>query len=366
MVNTHYLHLNPHIQLSKGYSRSILIDIHTANYWYIQNDFANLLENYPSIQISAIHQHLPYQTDNEIKNFINLILSEDLGNLSPIPLIQKTKNSENQPSTALVHTISVETNQKMPFLAVETINECFGNFNNGTLEFHCQSTINLYSLLSLYSTSTVQNIHLFINFNEASSHDFNQLSKFAPKLKKVIIFESPREKTEKKGNCTLNYLTPLSDQVYQKYNLLNRQPLIQTWQTKHNYFYKRVHITHRGDVKNSFESKYKMGNILTEHLNSIVQKKEFQALWHISKNQIDVCNDCEFRAICIDRRIPKKRANGTWYAKEECAYNPYICKEIGEKDYLNLNQCGVYCRGQGFRMDVERFIEIRKRILAIN
>ena len=41
-------------------------------------------------------------------------------------------------------------------------------------------------------------------------------------------------------------------------------------------------------------------------------------------------------------------------------------EEIGDKNYLTLNQCGVYCRGQGFRIDVERFIEIRRRILAID
>lgn len=366
MVNTHYLQLHPQIQLSKGYSRSILIDLYTANYWHIHNDFANLLENHPTIQISALPQHLPYQTDADIKQFINLLLSEDLGSLSPIPLQPKPLLFENQSNTAIVHTISVETNQKMPILAVETINECFGDFENGTLEFHCQTAINLYAVLELYSTSTAKNIHLFIHYNDTTSYDFNQLCKFAPKLKKVTIFEAPREKTDKKRNCTLTYLTPLSDQIHQKYSLLHQQPVIQTWQTNHNYFYKRVHITHRGDVKNAFESKYRMGNVLTEHLTNIIQKKEFQALWHISKNQIDVCNDCEFRAICIDRRVPKKRANGTWFAKEECAYNPYICKEISEKDYLNLNQCGVYCRGQGFRIDVERFIEIRRRILAID
>lgn len=365
MVTTHYLQLHPHIQVCTGYSRSLLIDTNNSNYWFIHNDYAHLFEKNPCIQLKNIQQHLPHHSEHDIKTCINLLLSENLGFLSPISQKIKTNPLQPSPSTALVHTISVETSQKMPVLEVETINECFGDYTAGTLVFHCLSTINLYTLLTHYSTSLAENIHLFLDYAHASAYDFKRLCKFAPKLKQITITESPREKTEKKENCYLIYLTSESDQLHRKYSLLQHQPLIPTWQTHHNYFNKRVHITQRGEVKNAFEARYSMGNILTEHLRNILQKKEFQAFWKITKNQIDVCNDCEFRAICIDRRILKKRANGTWFAKEECTYNPYIYKELGETNYLTLNQCGVYCRGQGFRMDVERFIEIRNRILTM-
>ena len=49
------------------------------------------------------------------------------------------------------------------------------------------------------------------------------------------------------------------------------------------------------------------------------------AFWRITKDQIRVCQDCEYRYMCMDRRIPEPVPNGDdYYHQSSCGYNPYL------------------------------------------
>lgn len=72
------------------------------------------------------------------------------------------------------------------------------------------------------------------------------------------------------------------------------------------------------------------------------------------KDQIEVCSDCEFRRICIDFRVPQKRADGSLWFRIECDYNPYIGKWKGEPGYLSLGECGLSATANGFSIDWEK------------
>jgi hypothetical protein len=38
--------------------------------------------------------------------------------------------------------------------------------------------------------------------------------------------------------------------------------------------------------------------------------------------------------MCSDSRIPDQEQGGLWRFESECAYNPYLAKWKGEKDYM--------------------------------
>lgn len=63
----------------------------------------------------------------------------------------------------------------------------------------------------------------------------------------------------------------------------------------------------------------------------------FSDLWHINKDKIKVCKDCEYRYMCVDNRIPIKEAEGEFFFSTECNYNPYIGKWRGEPGYKKLS-----------------------------
>jgi hypothetical protein len=81
-------------------------------------------------------------------------------------------------------------------------------------------------------------------------------------------------------------------------------------------------------------------NKQVKNLESILGK-DYSDLWHANKDSIEVCNVCEYRYMCIDKRVPVKRNNDSWYFEEECDYNPFISKWKGEKWYKSLSESGI-------------------------
>ncbi|MCG8412356.1 MAG: hypothetical protein MI739_13845, partial [Bacteroidales bacterium] len=71
-------------------------------------------------------------------------------------------------------------------------------------------------------------------------------------------------------------------------------------------------------------------------LLDVVNSKEFQFYWNISKDQIEVCKDCEFRYICSDCRAYTKNSN-VYSQPAKCTYNPYIAKWEGEEGYVSVD-----------------------------
>ena len=80
------------------------------------------------------------------------------------------------------------------------------------------------------------------------------------------------------------------------------------------------------------------GNISNTTLSEAIDKPGFKDAWIISKDQIDVCKDCEFRYMCTDCRAHIKDANNIYSQPAKCPYNPYIAKWEGEEDYITVEE----------------------------
>jgi hypothetical protein len=91
-------------------------------------------------------------------------------------------------------------------------------------------------------------------------------------------------------------------------------------------------------------------NKQVKNLESILGK-DYSDLWHANKDSIEVCNVCEYRYMCIDKRVPVKRNNDSWYFEEECDYNPFISKWKGEKWYKSLSESGITSNKDGFKIN---------------
>jgi hypothetical protein len=84
--------------------------------------------------------------------------------------------------------------------------------------------------------------------------------------------------------------------------------------------------------------------------------------WSIKKSDVDVCNVCEFRRVCLDDRIFLKREDETYYSLSECIYNPFISKWSHEEGYLSLAECGVVSTEKDFVIDHKKIAKLNKKI----
>jgi len=93
------------------------------------------------------------------------------------------------------------------------------------------------------------------------------------------------------------------------------------------YYNGKVTIDIEGNIKNTINDMESFGNICSDTIISAINKPHFKTLWYSSKDQIEGCQNCEFRYICFDTRpIIFDRINNIYKSTTPCNYDPYTAR----------------------------------------
>jgi radical SAM protein with 4Fe4S-binding SPASM domain len=134
----------------------------------------------------------------------------------------------------------------------------------------------------------------------------------------------------------------------------------------HTYFNSKLFINNNGQLSNnpySFDNQKEMGNMFTRvELLQLIQSDSFKELSVIKKDNMAICKSCEFRYMCVDKRLPILSNYGDWYHKKECDYNPYIGKWKNEEGYRKLSESGVISDENSFSIDHNRIASINEEL----
>lgn len=86
---------------------------------------------------------------------------------------------------------------------------------------------------------------------------------------------------------------------------------------------RKVSLDKEGNIKNCPSMIESFGNIEDTSLLEVIDKSSFKAKWGITKDEIQVCKDCEFRYVCTDCRAYLENPNEILSKPLKCGYNPY-------------------------------------------
>jgi SPASM domain peptide maturase of grasp-with-spasm system len=86
---------------------------------------------------------------------------------------------------------------------------------------------------------------------------------------------------------------------------------------------RKISIDKAGEIKNCPSMPESYGNIDVVGLKEALSNKQIKKYWHISKDEIEVCKDCEFRYICTDCRAYLSEPSNERSKPLKCGYNPY-------------------------------------------
>ncbi|MCB0570906.1 MAG: grasp-with-spasm system SPASM domain peptide maturase [Phaeodactylibacter sp.] len=89
---------------------------------------------------------------------------------------------------------------------------------------------------------------------------------------------------------------------------------------------RKISIDVNGDIKNCPSLQESFGNIDNSTLQDAVGKEGFKKYWPITKDQVSVCKDCEFRYICTDCRAYLAGPDDLFSKPLKCGYDPYTCE----------------------------------------
>jgi SPASM domain peptide maturase of grasp-with-spasm system len=89
---------------------------------------------------------------------------------------------------------------------------------------------------------------------------------------------------------------------------------------------RKISVDLTGKIKNCPSMSQSFGNIKDVTLQEALNNKDFKKYWNITKDDIEVCQDCEFRYICTDCRAYLESPSNKFSKPLKCGYDPYTNK----------------------------------------
>lgn len=335
---------SPECPVVMGYNRACVYDLPRKEYSFIPKEFyksISQLNEIPNQKINDIDKEWIewfYQKEycynvpvNFSSNFVDIDLTWDTPSFITNAIVEINMDLGDFPFKILEEALCkhllirfIDFSFSKDIIAY--LNEKLSNITFHSVEIH------------LFNNKSIENETEIIEFfkNELSVVDEIKFDKMISKKRKYFI-----------PKFIIDIRTYLESQ---KYNL---------------FFNKKLFFSSKGKISNYPTTNY-IGCMKSIHnihdLKKMISKNKSDLLWNISKDQIDVCKDCEFRNMCIDSRIPKKRKNGSYYYQNECSYNPYISKWSNDKDFLSIRECGIVNNSKIFLKDAKKIHQINKNL----
>jgi SPASM domain peptide maturase of grasp-with-spasm system len=187
--------------------------------------------------------------------------------------------------------------------------------------------------MALYLTpetlTTVVGIELIFNYNSmVKPSEVEQWCRTYQKLSSIVQHSAPSQKAYEYGNtqCAEVTQTITSEThcgiVNQAYFTPNIQMFSEA-QQHNSCLNRKISVDVKGEIKNCPSMSQGFGNIQTTSFIKALETEGFKKSWSVSKDQIDICRDCEFRYICTDCRAYTQEASQPYSKPAKCDYNPY-------------------------------------------
>ncbi|MCW3159928.1 grasp-with-spasm system SPASM domain peptide maturase [Chryseobacterium oryctis] len=188
---------------------------------------------------------------------------------------------------------------------------------------------------NIFENSALQGIEIFSPFHEQINKTFIKgLNEKTARIYNLVFYNCKRNpfKIKDEFRFTINFTSSeleLSScgKVDMKYFNTNMPKVLEA--INHNScLHKKIGIDRFGNIKNCPLMPQSFGNIKEITLEEALSKSAFRKYWNLTKDNIEVCKDCEFRYICTDCRAYTEcshtNEDGLDISKPlKCGYNPY-------------------------------------------
>ncbi|WP_109851911.1 grasp-with-spasm system SPASM domain peptide maturase [Aquimarina sp. AU58] len=317
-----------------GANRSTICDVERNKLHFIPNILCEILVEHATKSIEEIKQFYNNEADDIIDEYFDFLIEHELIFFTEEPdLFPPLDLTWKSPSIITNALIDVDSKSEHDFAKIfKELDE----FNCKALEIRFFEEIpisKVNQILTICKYGRLSSIDLLLKYSdETQEQKLEQLSNTYKKVTSITIHTAP-EKNQysfQTGSMATNILFTTQNinssnhcgVVSTHYFSTNQEFFLES--QKHNSCLNRkISIDIRGDIKNCPSMSKSYGNINNTSLSEALQKDGFKKYWTITKDQIDICKDCEFRHVCTDCRAYTNDPNSLFSKPLKCGYDPY-------------------------------------------
>lgn len=322
----------------KGVNRSVICDTKNNHYYFIPNSLFDILEKYNGKTISNIKKDFNNEYDEIIDEYFDFLIKNKLiffnSNPKYFPKINLRWNSPSKITNAIIDFDSIDHDFKALLPQFEVLKCSYVQ-----LRFYKKKHLDVLNEIIKYINdykSRIVSIDFILPYDaNFTIDDLKLLVTENSRIHSIILYNAPEDKSYASVFQNMGYL------LLVKRNILNEKHcgiinteyfysninLLSESQTHNTCLNRKISIDKEGNIKNCPSMTQSFGNIKDTTLEIALQHPDFKRYWNITKDQIEVCKDCEFRHICTDCRAYTER---THFNKDidvskplKCGYNPY-------------------------------------------
>ncbi len=336
---------------TKGFNRSIICDTKNNNYVFIPNGLYDILEMYNGKTIEEIKNDFEHQYDEIIDEYFDFLIQNKFIFFNSNPhLFPKIATEWNSPS--LITNIIIDYDEIMHDF--KALIPQFEVLKCSYIQLRFYKNISIAYIKSIAETlkkekSRIVSIDFIIPYYESFNlEEVNDILSENNRIHSIILFNSPHDKSYEPLRQKMGYVMLVKRNIVNEKHcgIINEEyfysniKLFSESQHHNTCLNKKISIDKVGDIKNCPSMPVSFGNIKDITLEKALNQGDFKKYWNITKDEIIVCKDCEFRHICTDCRAYIEDNDNINSKPLKCGYDPYT-NEWSEWSKNPLKQKGI-------------------------
>lgn len=322
MNNKQYISLYANCIPVKGEIKSMIYDLQRKKSIDIPNDLYDFVHFFETHSLSELYDLNHVENHKVINEYIQFLIDEELafitdeGERELFPKLNMSWDYPSQISNVILEISEVTFPILNKIIEFVIALGCEHMYLKIKME---NSLVVIQNILDLLNTTPIYSIVL-----EAQLGIHEEISNY-----ELVISDNKRVDTlflitqEKQITSSKKIAVSITeDFISRKEYFFSINIPFFTEAQKHNvYFNRKLYINHEGIIKNAPETNDTFGNIQEislDNLKHVVNSSQFQKYWKINKDSIKECQNCEYRYMCTDNRLPLIDTNGNYYFKTKC------------------------------------------------
>jgi SPASM domain peptide maturase of grasp-with-spasm system len=335
--------LSSSVRVVKGANRSVLVDYLRTDVRIISNDYAKLIELLDRNTISFVEDIVGEDSKRQFHTFLEFMTSNEFGfitdDVSLFPVISDEIHDDH---VALIDTIIEVEEAKMDTADFEGAIKKIDELNCADLQLRILSEPNVLfvtKVMDIVRKTRIPYVELHL-MNDAIGDlkAYEDMIINYPTLTNICVYEAENAEVKPIKLEKETYYPLQMGQVHYRKGVLNDsccgvinfENLSFRDTNSHNLMrnfngclYKKLTIDVNGNIKNCPSIAKSYGHHRNSDIKTVMNTSNFKQLGMIKKDDIKICQDCEFRYNCTDCRAFVTDDADIYSKPLKCGYNPY-------------------------------------------
>jgi SPASM domain peptide maturase of grasp-with-spasm system len=319
----------------RGAKRSTICDLHNNTFQFIPNILFEILIAYKNKSIGFIKKKYLNEYDEIIESYCQFMIDNDLA------FICKESDIERFPpidphweSPELITNCILDFNSSSNYNVEKIVNE-LSLLRCRSVELRFFDLIpleHIESVISKFEGTEIFDLQIVCNYDCISEEYFQSLCRTWNRISLITLFNAPKNEPLELNQFGVTILfLPMNITsaahcgiINPSYFNVNLDMYLESLKFN-SCLNKKISVDVNGQIKNCPSMKRNFGSSDQTLISDVIQLDEFANLWTVTKDQVQICKDCEFRFICTDCRAFTVAENKLGKPLK-CTYDPYSAK----------------------------------------